>query len=305
MTKSGTWKKLGLVFRPSNHIGWVESHAWVPTPEPLSGGLFRVYFAGRNKDNMSQIGAVTIDVENSQAFTDATQEPLVRLGDLGSFDDSAVLPACVLDHYGKKYLYYVAWMQGKRVPYYASIGLAVSDDGGLTFTKATRGPVLSRNEIDPLFTASPFVRIEDGRWCMWYTTNTRWRIVDGEPLPKYHIKYAESDDGLHWRREGVIAIDFRDDGEYAISRPWVIHENGGYRMWYAYRGPAYRIGYAESNDGIDWTRMDDLVGIDVSADGFDSEMIEYAAVVEHAGRKYMFYNGNNFGEDGIGLAVEA
>ena len=54
-------------------------------------------------------------------------------------------------------------------------------------------------------------------------------------------------------------------------------------MWYSYRGDAYRIGYAESVDGLEWERKDEEAGIDVSADGWDSEMIEYPCVFEHAG----------------------
>jgi predicted GH43/DUF377 family glycosyl hydrolase len=300
---SENWKKLGLVFQPGAHTDWVNSHAWIPTPDPLGDGRFRVYFAGRNSDNLSQVGAFTLNVEEPGNILDVTTEPLISLGPLGAFDDSAVLPAWILDHGGKKFLYYVAWMQGRRVPYYASIGLAVSEDKGRSFQKQTQGPLLNRNEIDPLFTAAPCVRVENGRWRMWYTTNTEWRMTEKEPLPKYHIKYAESDDGWLWERRGIIAIDFKNEDEYAISRPWVVYEAGRYRMWYAYRGDAYRIGYAESDDGISWTRMDDKAGIDVTPGAFDSEMIEYAAVVENNGRKYMFYNGNNFGENGIGLAV--
>jgi predicted GH43/DUF377 family glycosyl hydrolase len=83
-------------------------------------------------------------------------------------------------------------------------------------------------------------------------------------------------------------------------------------MWYSYRGikdyrtdkkHAYRIGYAESSDGIKWTRKDDIVGIDVSEDGWDSQMIAYPYVYEHEGRKYMIYNGNGFGKSGFGYAV--
>jgi len=32
-------------------------------------------------------------------------------------------------------------------------------------------------------------------------------------------------------------------------------------------------------------------------------MIEYASIVKHNDRYFMFYNGNNYGFDGIGLAV--
>jgi len=79
-------------------------------------------------------------------------------------------------------------------------------------------------------------------------------------------------------------------------------------MWFAYKGDikqgiGYRLGYAESIDGIKWERMDRCVGITVSEDGWDSDMIEYAAVVPYKNKYYMFYNGNNYGEFGIGLAI--
>jgi len=74
-------------------------------------------------------------------------------------------------------------------------------------------------------------------------------------------------------------------------------------MWYSYRGSKYRIGYAESKDGISWIRKDSEVGIDVSSSGWDSDMIEYPHVFDHGGQLYMLYNGNGYGKTGIGLAV--
>ena len=147
--------------------------------------------------------------------------------------------------------------------------------------------------------------VREGHWKMWYLSNTQWKHQQGNeiPAPRYHLKYAESVDGLNWVREGIIAIDFKNDGEYAISRPSVIIEDDIYKMWYSYRGENYRIGYAESNDGINWVRMDDSVGIDTSRQGFDSEMIEYPHVFDHKGQRFMLYNGNNFGQEGIGLAT--
>jgi hypothetical protein len=44
-------------------------------------------------------------------------------------------------------------------------------------------------------------------------------------------------------------------------------------------------------------------GIDVSDDGWDSEMIEYPFVFKHDGLRYMLYNGNGYGRSGFGLAV--
>lgn len=76
-------------------------------------------------------------------------------------------------------------------------------------------------------------------------------------------------------------------------------------MWYSYRGGmnTYRIGYAESGDGINWERTDGNVGIDISPDGFDSKMIEYPFVFSHNEQHYMLFNGNEYGQTGFGLAV--
>ena len=83
-------------------------------------------------------------------------------------------------------------------------------------------------------------------------------------------------------------------------------------MWYSFRSitnyrssrdSSYRIGYAESSDGIKWERKDHLVGIEKSDDGWDSEMIEYCHILDINGKKHMFYNGNGFGKTGFGYAV--
>ena len=138
---------------------------------------------------------------------------------------------------------------------------------------------------------------------MWYLSGLKWDKV--EPVSYYHIKYAESRDGIHWKRDGLICIDLRE-GETNIASPTVLKENGAYRMWYSYAatGHGYRIGYAESADGLLWRRMDEGAGIDLSTSGWDSETIAYPSVFSHEGQKYMLYSGNQFGRDGFGLAVE-
>jgi hypothetical protein len=298
------WTKRGLVFVPDGTREWQRAYAWVPTVGAIDGDRVRVYVAGRNADNLSQVGCFVLDLATSRVV-EVAERPVLGLGALGTFDDSAVLPTCVVTRDGRTYLYYTGWMQGRRVPYYASVGLAVSDDGGRSFTRVSRGPLLERDDVDPYMTASAWVLVDDGRWRMWYLSNTVWTLEAGEPQPRYHIRYAESEDGLHWRRDGTVCIDFKDESEYAIARPCVVRDGDFYRMWYSYRGAAYRIGYAESDDGVKWTRRDDRAGIDISSDGWDSEMLEYAVVFTHRGRRHMLYNGNEFGRTGVGLAVEA
>jgi hypothetical protein len=77
-----------------------------------------------------------------------------------------------------------------------------------------------------------------------------------------------------------------------------------YRHSTGYRGKenGYRIGYAASTDLINWQRDDTKAGIDVSEEGWDSEMISYPHVFELDNEMYMFYLGNQVGKYGFGLA---
>ena len=181
----------------------------------------------------------------------------------------------------------------------------------LTFERVFEGPIVDRTRTEPFFCASPFALIDDGIWKLWYASSTGFVEVNGKAEPVYQIKYAESPDGSEWNRENVVCLEYGFDGE-ANARPCVIKEGGVYRMWYCFRGSvnyrsdksqSYRIGYAESRDGVRWQRLDRLVGIDRSESGWDSTMMEYPFVYEHRGLKYMLYNGNGFGESGIGYAV--
>ena len=137
---------------------------------------------------------------------------------------------------------------------------------------------------------------------MWYVSCVGW--TDGaKPRHLYHVKYAESDDGISWNRDGHVCIDFEHPGEYAIGRPCVRRIGDRYEMWYCYRGEAYRIGYAESTDGLTWIRRDDEVCFTGVAGNFDAEMQAYPLVEDLRDRRHLLYNGDGYGATGIGWAV--
>lgn len=125
----------------------------------------------------------------------------------------------------------------------------------------------------------------------------------GAPQHFYRIKHAESSDGIDCRTTDRVCVDFATDDEYAIARPCVIRDSDCYRMWFSYRGARYRIGYAESPDGLIWTRRDDTLGLDTAPIGFDSEMVEYPYVFDRGGTRHLLYNGNGYGRSGIGHAT--
>lgn len=297
------WIKHGLIFCPDGKSDWIKTHAAVPFADCIADDIFRVYFCSRDERNRAQVGYFEIDITHPETLLYFHDRPVIGLGPLGAYDDNGVISSWFVDVNERKFCYYSGMTLGVTVPFYFYLGLAISTDGGCTFNKFSESPILDRTDVDPFLTGHACVLREGDLWRMWYVSGQRWEIESGGPKHYYHIKYAESGDGLKWVRKGIVCIDFKSADEYAIGRPCVIKDSDIYRMWYSYRGGSYRIGYAESKDGVQWVRKDAEAGIDVSNAGWDSEMIEYAHVFDHRGTRYMLYNGNGYGRTGVGLAV--
>ena len=311
------WKKIGLIFDPTNMYEWMKTHAQLPTAISLSDlgysgckdSMYRVYFASRDDMQRSQVGYIDIDLENPFEILDVSTKPVLTYGDIGFFDEHGVYASSVIELNGKIYMYYIGWNKGAEPPlFYASIGLAVSEDRGKTFTKYSKAPIMSRSEYDPCLVTSPFVLKDKGVLRMYYVSGIKWeRHEDGKLKSFYHIKYAESKDGVNWERNGVVAVDFLTAEERDISRACVFRESGIYKAVFGTNtvDRPYRIYYAESQNGIRFIRTPMPIEIYPRRDGdFDSQMQSYPFVIIHKGDKFILYNGNNFGKEGIGLAIE-
>ncbi len=237
---------------------WSHSHAALPTVEGLDDGRMALYYSPRDALGRAHIARaqLSLDPDGRLSVGAHDREPALRPGPLGAFDDNGVSISCIANSTAGTLLYYTGWTLGVTVPFYFFAGLAVRPVGAQAFHRVSSAPLLERIAGDAYLTASPWVLEEDGAWRMWYVSCERWEIVDGEPRHYYHLRYAESSDGVTWRRTGRVAVDFADDREYAISRPCVIRDKGRYRMWFAARGESYRLGYAESSDGLHWDRDD-------------------------------------------------
>ncbi len=304
------WIKEGLIYDPLkgklSSKGAVGFSA-VPFLMPLSEekGIFRIFFSARDEQSRSLPFYIDYDFENRVILDESDQ--LLPLGDLGAFDDSGIMLTSLIRKEDDIYLFYIGWNLGVTVPFRNSIGMAVSKDGGKTFAKMFKGPVIDRNRTEPHFVASNCVfRLAD-KYIMYYLSCVGWEKMDGRTMHKYHIKWATSADLINWERNNNVAIDFKYPNEYAISVPRVIEENGKFKMWYSYRGgpfsEKYRIGYAESDNAIDWQRMDEKVNLTVTENAWDSDMVCYPCVFKYKKKLLMLYNGNDYGRTGIGLAV--
>lgn len=302
------WQKQGLIFSPDGK-GWMKTHAQVPTPLDC-GDIIRVYFASRPEKGVSQTTFVDLDANDPSNVLYVNPDPILELGKPGTFDEHGIMPSCAVRDGNRVYLYYSGWSRAGSVPYTNSTGLAVSEDGGKTFSKASEGPILAKSYYDPYSATSPCVLKNAEGWHMWYCSGTGWLKVREKYEHVYDIKYAYSQGGIFWSPTGDVAIGIEEQGD-ALTRPYVIELNGMYHMWFCYRGShdfregaeAYRIGYASSSDLSHWKREDARAGIALSVDGWDSKMIAYPSILPRNNYVYMFYNGNGFGAAGFGLAV--
>jgi predicted GH43/DUF377 family glycosyl hydrolase len=300
--KKVNWRKIGHIFCPDKNYDWMQSHASYPWAENISDDLFKIYFSARDKNNKSSIGYIIVNIQQPSKVLEISSIPVLSAGEIGTFDDSGVSLSCIVQVGEKKMLYYLGWNILVSVPWKNTIGVAVYNTAIKSFEKYSKAPVVGIHHVDPFTLTYPFVLFDDGVYKMWYGSSLFWGPKVEDTL--HVIKYATSSDGIAWHRDGTICIRPKDKIEYAIVKPFVLKENGLYKMWYSYRETrSYQIGYAESINGIDWVRKDNEVGIQPSLIGWDDEMVCYPYLFDHRNSRYMIYNGNGYGKSGFGLAV--
>jgi hypothetical protein len=301
------WQKRGLIYCPDGS-GYFKTHATRPIPYRLNEHTLRLFLSSRNSDDTMLPTFVDVDIRDPGRVIRVGDQPLIELGSPGTLDDSGVTPTSIIELKNQIHLYYTGWKRRRVVSFELAIGVFIWDRPTDRYWRRFKGPVLAQDKNHPLFAAAPFVSAQDGKFKMWYCSGTDWKFPNNNPEPIYTVFYAESDDGANWRPYANPVIPYKFDGE-VVSAPWVQRVRDKYLMWYSTRGYAsraeknYTIGFAVSDDGISWQRLDDLAGISRSDSGWDSEMICYPSLYPYNDIIYMFYSGNHVGRGGIGYAV--
>lgn len=308
------WEKQGRVFSPDGRYEWMQSHAQNPTAILLNDRI-RVYVNCRPKrgsdGSMTALPTfVELDAKNPAKILRVNDKPLLGLGEAGTFDQFGAMVRGIVREDDHIKMYYAGWNRCLGVPYNHAIGLAISRDGGETFTRYSKGPILSRTHKEPFIQNCPFVQNVDGEYHMWYSTGTGWVEHAGRMESIYVLAHATSDDGVEWRRDGIPCVPVLNDDECQTNAT-VLKIDNRYHMWFSHRrgvdfrnaDRGYRNGYAFSDDLVTWHRDDALSELPLSADGWDSQMICYPEVLKVGDRTIMLYSGNGFGETGFGFAL--
>ncbi len=129
------------------------------------------------------------------------------------------------------------------------------------------------------------------------------------------VAYATSSDGLAWKKRGVVMSPDVAWEKSEVSPNAMLVESGTFKLWY--HGGGYpgkggvrlgkaAVGYAESLDGIQWTKHGPEV-LDIGSSGaFDESQAAEPRVLRVGPGYRMYYTGrNSVGENALGIATSS
>ena len=305
--------KGGLICQPDRNYDWMHYYASLGTSVEFDT-FIRIFFTTRSKQDehgyfKAYIGFVDCDKNDPSIVLRTGEQPVLQSGLAGTFDEHGTMVADVIEYDNKYYMYYMGWQRSGTVPYLIRLGLAISDDGE-HFTKVSDGPVIGISRFLPFGIGNVSILIEDGEFHMWYTHYCPWiKTEQNGYRPNYDIRFAKSKNGLDWEFGQQCIVP--DNENEALATPCVRKINGQYHMWYSFRpsvdtttgkSGVYHLGYAVSDDGQKWSRADNEMTMPLSPSGWDAHMLCYPDVLQTEKDIFLFYSGNNYGQDGFGYA---
>jgi hypothetical protein len=175
---------------------------------------------------------VDLDRHNLFRIVNLAREPVLPLGELGTFDEFGTYPMSVIRRGDEVWAYYAGWTRCESVPFDTAIGMATSRDGGVTFEKAGPGPVLGYTPDEPFVLSGPKIRRFNDAWRLFYIAGRRWKQDGDRAEPVYKIRMATSGDGVHWTRHNQDLIESRLEPDEAQASHDVIFAKGRYHMFF-------------------------------------------------------------------------
>jgi hypothetical protein len=184
----------------------------------------------------------------------------------------------------------------------------------------SKTPVLEKGELgcfdDNGVTPSCIIKLRNGELALYYIgwnpgSTTRVNLFGGLAISKDNGKSF-----IRWSKAPILernkqdpyintapwVVEFSTVNETALARPFVIFDEGIWKMWVSSRVKNYSIVYAESLNGLDWIRKDGNNCLKPSNLDYENVMTEYGVVVKGSEFSWLLYNGNDYGKDGILIA---
>ncbi len=219
----------------------------------FDGVIYQMWYTGYDGLNL-RIGHATST--DGLTWEKDANNPVLDLGSAGSWDDFNLGLPCVF-HDGA--IYHI-WYNGGDGSY-ERIGHATSVDGS-TWTKDTNNPVLdvgitgSWDETE-VFPGARSVIFDGNIFHMWYGGTSSSYI--------YAIGHATSQDGSIWVKDTTNPVMTSGKpgswDQSGIIPGTIIFDGSTFQIWYSGHSGDFRwrVGYATSSDGVNWSKNENLV----------------------------------------------
>jgi hypothetical protein len=311
------WKDRGLIIdldlinqQSSTNFEWAQG------PQILNMKThLRLYFSTRVRDEDSQPVSKVCYVDFSPGFREILgeiREVKIQEGLLGGFDQHGIFP---FHPYAIGNNFFMAltcgWKRMQSVDIDMSIGQAISLDGE-HFARNGYGPLVSAGPSEPFLIGDPFVHRDNDIYSLFYIFGTKWSEYDGRPERTYKIGKMKSSDGFAFVRDNpgkqIVPDTIKNEAQ---AMPTVIQLGESYHMFYSYRNSfdfrdggtnGYRLGHAMSANGEDWKLKHSVLPSTFPDWSRDMQCYPHVTVVDS--ELYLFFNGNQFGKNGVGLMTK-
>lgn len=302
------WNDLGLIFRVNQLTDWAVSHCYVPTAVELDDRI-RVFCAFWDNCNRGRLGYIDLNKQQPTEILGFSAQPVMSDASPNSFDSDGVTPLSIVKHEHELRLYYAGWKRfddpNRRYTLYT--GLAFSENNGLSFRRYSNEPIMKPRSRDELIRTGGFVLQRGDKWQTWLATSYGVSYTGEKAIPKYKLETMVSADGIKWPSKQKVVFDFVEGSILGYGRSAVWSELDGYQGMFSVRSWDSRyhgIYHATSKDGLTWSPLS-LNGMGFSVgDTCDNQVeVSFPSIISQKNRYLMFYNGNDFGKEGLRLAI--
>jgi len=171
-----------------------------------------------------------------------------------------------------------------------TIYYATSADG-ISWSSGTQvlAPSGTPGAYDETRVASPSVINDGGAYKMWFSARDANNV--------WTVGYATGTNETTWTKVGKV-LDVGTGGEWdsqMVREPSVIKDGTTYKMWYAGTAawPVFKIGYATSSDGTNWTKHSSNPIFTGTPGGWDAFQVYAPYVVIDGSTYHLYFSGTD------------
>lgn len=292
-----TFRNRGLFLSPESAFIVQSSITHIANPVVVSmpSSAIRIYFNSRNQLGASEIWSIDL-ISNDLVIDQSTLRKQFSIDSHSpDYCKRGISLGNFFYHQGVPHISFMGWRDHVTSMWEGAVGFLKLDSNFDVF-EVSETPIFSPDRAQSLSLSYPHVVSSSSEFQIWVGCTVTWDGGNGEmvhPLRKYALSHDLSNHEL------ILEVPHNLGLSQAFSRPNFIRYRSKEYIAYSVRGSKskYRIEFCEilRNNSLVQPYKFESTGI-----GWESDMVEYPYLAEINNHLIMFYNGNGFGQSGLG-----